>query len=215
MPARDTSPDPHFTLRLPRRSLRIAAIALGVGVLLALLAMWLGRDKGFYTVPPVAPNASGDNLPALPEPMAPGSDASGLQAPASQAEKPRLVETPPPPPPKPIDETAGPAPSPIRQASGANAANRDLPAPIPGQNAPPEYPARAMRNGETGTVLVRVAVGADGVPTDVEIARHSGSRDLDRAALSAVRRWRFNPAVRDGQPVAASVDIPIDFQLQR
>ena len=213
MPARDASQDPHFTLRLPRRSLRIAAIALGVGGLLALLAMWLGRDKGFYTVPPVAPASSGDSIPALPEPMAPGGDASGLPPPAPRAEQPKLVETPPPPPPEPVRETDKPVPA--QPASSADTAATSMPTPIPGQNAPPEYPARAMRSGETGTVLVRVMVGPDGVPTDVEVAQRSGSRDLDRAALGAVRHWRFRPARRNGQPVAASIDIPIDFQLER
>ena len=219
MPARDDSASqPHLVFRLPRRSLRIAGIAFGIGVLLSLLAMWLSRDKGFYTVPPVAPSASGSAIPALPEPLASGGDASGLEAPPPQAERPRVAEEAPPPPPPPLPQPVEevvqpPAPSPSTASAPAQGGN--LPMPIPGQNPPPEYPFRAMRTGETGTVLVRAVVGPDGAPTDVGVGRTSGSRDLDRAAVDAVRRWRFQPAVRDGQAVTASVDIPIDFTLER
>ncbi len=212
MPASHSPSDHHVVFRLPRRSLRIAGIALGVGVLLSLLAMWLGRDKGFYTVPPVAPAASGNDIPTLPEPRAAGGDASGMQAPPPQAEKPQVVETAPPPMPKPVEETPQPAP---RPAPDRALATGDVPTPIPGQNPPPEYPARAMRSGDTGTVVVRVMVGPDGVPTDVGIGQRSGSRELDRAAVEAVRNWRFNPAQRDGQAISASVDIPIDFKLEQ
>ena len=60
---------------------------------------------------------------------------------------------------------------------------------------------------------VQVDVGADGVPINVTVAASSQSRDLDRAALDAVRRWRFRPAQRDGQPVAGTVVVPIEFKL--
>lgn len=213
MPASQSSSDHHVVLRLPRHSLRIAGIALGVGVLLALLAMWLSRDKGFYTVPPVAPAASGSDIPTLPEPMAAGGEASGLEAPAPQAAKPHVVDAAPSAPlPRPIEETAK-APTSTVPAAATGAGS--LPTPIPGQNPPPQYPVRALRNGETGTVVVRVVVGPDGVPGDVSIGQRSGSRDLDRAAMEAVRDWRFRPAQRGGQPVTASIDIPIDFKLER
>ena len=213
MPASPSPSDPHFVFRLPRRSLRIAAIALGAGVLLALLAMWLGRDKGFYTVPPVAPAANGNDIPTLPEPLAGGGEASGLEAPP-QAEKPRVVETAPAPLPQtPAEIPQQPAATPRPAPEQALAAG-DVPTPIPGQNPPPAYPVRAMRNRETGTVLVRVTVGPDGVPSDVGIGQRSGSRDLDRAAVNAVRHWRFKPAQRNGQPITASIDIPIDFKLE-
>ena len=87
--------------------------------------------------------------------------------------------------------------------------------PSPGPTPPPRYPATAMRRGSTGTVLVRVEVGVDGTPTDVQVAKRRGSRDLDRAAREAVRDWRFRPGQRNGQPVTSVVTIPIDFSLER
>jgi protein TonB len=37
---------------------------------------------------------------------------------------------------------------------------------------------------------------------------------LDRAAVAAVRGWHFLPAVRDGRPVSAWVEIPVRFHLR-
>lgn len=79
----------------------------------------------------------------------------------------------------------------------------------------PDYPAAALRAGEEGRVLLRVDVGADGKPTDVQIAERSGSRDLDRAAQRAVRDWTFQPAMRDGKAVASTVQVPVEFRAEQ
>jgi TonB family protein len=46
------------------------------------------------------------------------------------------------------------------------------------------------------------------------LVQGSGARELDRAAVEAVRRWRFAPATRGGQPVEGSVQVPITFNLK-
>lgn len=79
----------------------------------------------------------------------------------------------------------------------------------------PPYPAAAARRGAEGETRVRVLVGIDGRPTRTQLARSSGDRDLDRAALAAVRSWRFRPAQAAGSPVAAWVDVPVAFRLGR
>lgn len=79
----------------------------------------------------------------------------------------------------------------------------------------PEYPPAAFRAGEEGTVVVRADIDAQGKPVSVTVATSSRSRDLDRAAVNAVRKWSFQPARRDGQAVAATVEVPIDFRLER
>jgi protein TonB len=84
--------------------------------------------------------------------------------------------------------------------------------PQPISTPSPKYPAQALRNGERGTVMVSVEIGADGVPTDVGVAKSSGSRHLDRAAVDAVRRWRFRPAMADGRPTTGRVQVPISFE---
>ena len=64
-------------------------------------------------------------------------------------------------------------------------------------------------------MLLRVQVSAAGAPSSVQLARSSGSALLDRAAVAAVSRWRFVPARRGGQPVAAAVLVPLSFSLRR
>jgi protein TonB len=90
-------------------------------------------------------------------------------------------------------------------------ADRD---PSPLARVQPDYPAAALRAREEGTVLVRADVDAQGNPTNVGIAKRSGSRDLDRAAMAAVRKWKFEPAMKDGKAVASTVQVPVDFTLE-
>ena len=82
-------------------------------------------------------------------------------------------------------------------------------------NPPPVYPRRARRRHHQGLVLVEVQVGPDGRPLGVKLARSSGHKELDRAALAAVRGWRFRPARRNGKAVAARVEVPLRFRLKR
>lgn len=83
---------------------------------------------------------------------------------------------------------------------------------IPASAIPPAFPLEAVRRGESGRVLLRVPVGEDGVPGRLSLVQSSGSEVLDRAALDAVSHWRFRPARRNGDDVASSLEIPIDFR---
>ncbi|MBW8807596.1 MAG: energy transducer TonB [Lysobacter sp.] len=78
----------------------------------------------------------------------------------------------------------------------------------------PVYPNKALRAGLSGSVEIEVVVGADGMPLSARIARSSGHRALDEAALAAVRSgWRFQPRVRDGEAIEAVARVAIDFVL--
>ncbi|MES2354251.1 MAG: energy transducer TonB [Pseudomonadota bacterium] len=81
------------------------------------------------------------------------------------------------------------------------------------QNPAPSYPPLSRRLHETGTVLLRVFVSAKGLAINVQLHSSSGSSRLDEAAMEAVRRWRFVPARQANEPIAATVLVPIDFQL--
>lgn len=83
------------------------------------------------------------------------------------------------------------------------------------RNPPPAYPYTARRQGLQGKVVMRVLVGTDGVPDQVQVRTSSGVAVLDEAALDAVRNWRFVPARQGAQPVAAWVLVPINFTLER
>lgn len=82
------------------------------------------------------------------------------------------------------------------------------------RNPAPIYPALSRRLGEQGKVFLRVFVGADGSPQQVEIRTSSGSARLDRAAKEAVGQWRFVPARQGAQAVGGWVIVPISFVLE-
>ena len=82
-----------------------------------------------------------------------------------------------------------------------------------GTRTPVPYPRDAMRRHEQGTVVLRVLVGADGVPQIVEVESSSGSPRLDNAARDAVMHWRFQPGTRGGAAHGAWARVPIAFDL--
>ena len=81
------------------------------------------------------------------------------------------------------------------------------------QNPAPAYPALSRRQGEEGKVLLVVRVTAQGHAEQIQIKQSSGHPRLDEAALNALRQWRFVPARRGEEPIAASVVVPIVFRL--
>jgi protein TonB len=81
-------------------------------------------------------------------------------------------------------------------------------------NPKPPYPAISKRMGEQGKVVLRVLIGADGVPQKVEISQSIGFDRLDRQAQEAVMRWRFVPGKRNGIPEAMWNLVPVNFVLE-
>jgi TonB family protein len=79
--------------------------------------------------------------------------------------------------------------------------------------APPKYPQAAIDARQEGTVLLKVLVAIDGSVSDIEVASATLPGSFDQAAIDTVRKWQFNPATRDGTPVAAWVQVPICFSL--
>lgn len=79
--------------------------------------------------------------------------------------------------------------------------------------AQPVYPHAAERRGLEGRVLVEFTVGADGAVRDVRIVE-SSDRIFERAALTAASRFRYQPRIVDGTPVAvAGVRTEFHFRL--
>ena len=61
--------------------------------------------------------------------------------------------------------------------------------------------------------MVRIRISAQGRVVDARVSKSSGSRLLDRAALIAVRRWKFKPATQAGEPIAFDAAAPVVFKL--
>ena len=76
------------------------------------------------------------------------------------------------------------------------------------ESPPAEYPIGA---NTSATVVTQVTVDTTGHVTGAEIAESAG-KAFDDAALAAVRKWTFRPALRDGQPFAARIRIPFRFE---
>jgi len=76
----------------------------------------------------------------------------------------------------------------------------------------PEYSEEARKAKFQGTCVLSLVVGPDGRPRDLRIARSLGL-GLDEKAIEAVRNWRFEPAVKDGKPVAVAINVEVDFRL--
>lgn len=78
----------------------------------------------------------------------------------------------------------------------------------------PDYPTRAARNGEEGTVTLALLVGANGKVSDSRIQKSSGSRDLDKAAISALSMCSFKPAMAGGAAEAGWAQIAYVWKLE-
>jgi len=82
-------------------------------------------------------------------------------------------------------------------------------------NPAPVYPNMSRRLREAGVVQLRVRVSAAGEPLDIQLFKSSGHVRLDDSARTAVQKWKFQPANRNGSPVEAWVIVPIEFSLTR
>ena len=80
--------------------------------------------------------------------------------------------------------------------------------------SPVEYPPALYARGIEGNVLLRLHIDSAGsiYPDSTVLAESSGYPALDTAALEAVQRFRFAPALRGGTPVAATFLQPVRFR---
>ena len=85
--------------------------------------------------------------------------------------------------------------------------------PIYKSNISPPYPLLARKRGYQGTVLLEVLVSKDGKAASIQLARSSGYKILDRAAIQGVRGWLFYPAKRGDELCEMWVKVPIRFTL--
>ncbi|KKW67776.1 hypothetical protein AAV94_09125 [Lampropedia cohaerens] len=194
--------------------------------------------------PPPAPPPPPEPPPPPPPPKPPAPKPKPTPQPVVKPKPPTertpIVPPPPPPPPAPPPPVPAPlaplpppvqAPAPATPAAPSAAATRapsGTPTAGPASDVVPttsqqaslamqqvRYPRISQQMREEGVVHVRVTIGTDGRPRQVALERSSGFRRLDDAALEGVRRARFRPSLRNGQPVEATVVLPLRFTLTR
>ena len=77
----------------------------------------------------------------------------------------------------------------------------------------PEYPEDSRRANIEGVVIVDAIINIDGTVDKVTILK-SIHPSMDRAAIAAVKKWRFSPALVEGKPVRAYFTLTVIFRLQ-
>jgi protein TonB len=80
----------------------------------------------------------------------------------------------------------------------------------------PVYPARAQERGIEGYVIVEFTIAADGTVKDAFVLESEPSKIFDRAALRAIRKWKYKPKVEDGVAMERSGNrIRLPFELEK
>jgi protein TonB len=157
-------------------------------------------------VPPVAENAN--------EPTPPPTEETPKKAaqPDDEPDTRQAVQSAPPKPREaPVFDLAGTESESNAEVLGGSV----LPASPDNRfrNRPPIYPAEAAMRGEHGAVVVTIHVSETGFTTGVDVVQSSGVASLDQAAINAVRKWRFRPALREGRSVPFAMPFRFVFDV--
>ena len=101
----------------------------------------------------------------------------------------------------------------IGGGSGNGEALSGIARPLGGYQVKPRYPESARRAGAQGVTTLRVRVLENGRVGEVQVEQSAGFRDLDLAAMDAVKKWLFEPARRGKDAVSVWVVLPVKFEL--
>ena len=77
----------------------------------------------------------------------------------------------------------------------------------------PEYPRDAVLKNIEGSVKVRFTIDSDGKVVESSVVQSTPERVFDRAALAAVRRWRFEPLAAEGEAAQATIETIVLFKM--
>jgi protein TonB len=184
----------------------------------------------------VTPPAPKVEPPAPPQPAPPAPKPPPAPEVKQAPRKPPAVVRKPAPAPVPmaLPPTEAPSTAPLQSTPPVAAAPVQAPAeapPAPPPAPPPKvelpssdasylrnpplvYPPMSKRMGEQGKVVVRVLIGADGLPKNAQLKTSSGFDRLDRAAVEYVMQCRYLPGKVGGAAQAMWHDAPVNFVLE-
>ena len=77
----------------------------------------------------------------------------------------------------------------------------------------PDYPQDALITGAEGWVNVSMSVTPAGDVRDPRVVESSNGRLFDRAALSAVRKWKYEPFAAADPQTTQRVTVRVDFRM--
>lgn len=85
-------------------------------------------------------------------------------------------------------------------------------APVRISGKDPKFPFKAKMEHTSGMVLLNAVISKEG--RILSLTPVSGPEILRKAALDAVKKWKFKPATKDGQPIEAQIGLSVDFSLE-
>lgn len=219
---------PSYTQQAGRKNMpALLASALAVGTLFSAM-IWMNvaphHDKTRHittvdlalTPPPAAPARPTPPSEQKPAPAPAPQQASPAPAPqpaVTMAAALPVVADQPTVRPAPAAPPAPPAPPAVAKAPAGPAEVGDLSARLISFLAP-AYPLESRRLREEGTVVLGLLLGVDGRVSEISVTSSSGSPRLDKAALEAVRKWRWAPLTRGGEAVQVRGHLKIPFALK-
>ena len=89
----------------------------------------------------------------------------------------------------------------------------DVQRPRPLSTPAPVYPEAARASKAEGVTVLDCVIDEQGRVAQAKVAKSSGDKDLDQAALDAVNAWTFQPATLKGKPVAVTYALTFNFKL--
>jgi protein TonB len=192
------------------RTSAAAVVIAGHAAVIYALAVTMGVVEAPPIVEPVKAVFI-DSPPVEPEPYVPPETPPVAQQPVVDVPLPELPPIPTPvetitvPPVTQVPTTTEPSTPAVIEAKSLSVTRR----------VEPVYPPASRRLDEHGAVRLKVLVDERGRPREVQIAKSSGFDRLDQAAVAAVRRWQFSPAMQESRAVTAWTQVNVVFQLNR
>lgn len=110
----------------------------------------------------------------------------------------------------PVNDGGGPYLGTLQAGQGLAGFDTDV---IPVVQVAPQYPRAAKQSGLEGWVTMEVLIRPDGTVSNAKVMESDPPRIFDRAAISAMRKWKFRPKIVDGNPVAQRARQTIEFSL--
>ena len=78
----------------------------------------------------------------------------------------------------------------------------------------PQYPRKARMQSIEGWVTLQFNITPAGTVSDIKILDSKPSRIFDRAAVKALRKWKYRPKIEDGKPVEKNLRVQLKFTLE-
>jgi TonB family protein len=156
------------------------------------------------------PDTDRDAASATPSsPSAPSTRTAAATTFSGRTLEDTSVTTPTQPPATPSQATT----TPIPRRPGSAAVPSDTQEPRLIQRFDADYPPEAARKGIEGSVDVSFTISPQGKVSDVTVVSAVPSDIFNRAAITAVRRWKYEPKIVNGVPVEAHQQLRVQFKL--